>query len=194
MPQPEPPKPSPSKPEPKKPKKPAPTPSPERPLALIQAELAFFYQQHAAEAPTNLTPLFGFRPGDTDGVWDARSVDAMKGFQAWLNARNGLYKGMKRSMGDLPENGQPDAASVAALDSVVRKDLADLGLKKLPETPGLPTPPQLPELPGPKPPPGKLPEIPEMPAPQPKKEEGGGAGVAAAVGLGLAAALLTGII
>ena len=80
--------------------------------ATVQTMLATFYSFHGKETTAGTT--FGNQPADFAGVWDARTSAAMAGFQRWQNGRGG----------SLPTDGQPDQASVDALQALVTRDLA----------------------------------------------------------------------
>jgi len=121
-------------------------------IAAVQIQLAFFFKLHASEAPLAITPIFGSIADDFAGIWNERTVAAMKAFQIWANKRGRVVGGIARSMTPLPEDGQPDPASIAVLSAQTSADLKRLGL------PILPVPPRDLPLPGEPPPPGVVPE------------------------------------
>jgi len=150
--------------------------------AAIQTALAFFYQHHAGDAPIAQSPVFGGADSDNDGVWDPRTQVAMRGFQQWNNQQPGRSH--------LPEDGQPDQASVTALLQQNTADLGRLGEAVPPITPvvgpipgsgipaGGPTPNRPPAPPAP---PGQ--------APVTRADTGGDSGIAVVIALAVLAAL-----
>jgi hypothetical protein len=80
-------------------------------IAYVQTLLAFWVSKHSLEAQGLSQPLYGTVAGDFSGVWDARTSEAMKAFQRWQSIVAGLVA-----------TGQPDPASIAALEKVTAAD------------------------------------------------------------------------
>jgi hypothetical protein len=147
--------------------------------AAIQAALAFFTQHHGADA-SGPSPAFGTVHDDSAGNWDARTTEAMRGFQQWNNAQPGRSS--------VPTDGNPDQASVNALMAQNASDLAGVGVS----LPPLPTVPVIGPVPGsgvPRgAPPGNVPGA--APPKPPTKQAGSGDGVVVvAIAIAILAAL-----
>lgn len=91
-------------------------------VASVQVQLGYFYKAHPEAAWSQPSAPFGSTPTDYDGIWDARSFEAMAGFQKWWNARK---------TPKLRTDGMPDPQSIASLRAQID---ADLGITKT--TPG----------------------------------------------------------
>lgn len=124
-----------------------PSTSPDPTTGAVQTMLAFFCNRHGGEIPigafsSSSTVPFGTDPDDLGGVWDDRCEEATLGFQGWANAHP------RPNSTPLPTTGQPDQATVAALQAQNAADLAAMAGGTPMPTPTPTVTPVLPGLPG----------------------------------------------
>lgn len=154
--------------------------------AVVQAELAVFFQKHP-EANSGLTPAFGTLPADLSGVFDDRTRTAVAAFQRWFDSRNPPTP--------IATDGLVDQATANALQATVTNDLNQAGGDVITRTSGAALPPLTPiptTFPTITPPADTIGTVQVTGAAPAKKDEGGGGAVLLA--LLAAAALAAGLV